>query len=241
MRKMFVDASVHGFMHGSGDFFLLYDNLFIYQVLCTLINRRRSLYSFLSYCSYTHYHTDWDTALYSPYTRSHCLRCAITLLQHSITLSWMRHHIVQIQCYTVDCGWRDYTFRCIICGITSLKHSIPLLRAGYSFKHGTAVPKIQHHIYQMQNLHVTNVESHSSNAAALGARYSIILFQTRKMQQHTVPGYSWQSSSNMEDSIAIIFDRIASTMLHVVTVPNRCIFINQIRSSGTFSLKIIPC
>ena len=28
--------------------FLLYNNLFIYQVLCTLIYRRRSLYSFLS-------------------------------------------------------------------------------------------------------------------------------------------------------------------------------------------------
>ena len=27
--------------------FLLFDNLFIYQVLCTLIHRRRSLYSFL--------------------------------------------------------------------------------------------------------------------------------------------------------------------------------------------------
>ena len=28
--------------------FLLYNNLFIYQVLCTLIYRRRSLFSFLS-------------------------------------------------------------------------------------------------------------------------------------------------------------------------------------------------
>ena len=29
--------------------FLLYNNLFIYQVLCTLIYRRRCLYSFLIY------------------------------------------------------------------------------------------------------------------------------------------------------------------------------------------------
>ena len=40
-------ASVHGFMHETSDFVLLYNNLFIYQVLCTLIYRRRSLYSFL--------------------------------------------------------------------------------------------------------------------------------------------------------------------------------------------------
>ena len=39
-------ASVHGFMHEISDF-LLYNNLFIYQVLCTLISRIRSLYSFL--------------------------------------------------------------------------------------------------------------------------------------------------------------------------------------------------
>ena len=39
-------ASVHGFMHETSDF-LLYNNLFIYQVLCTLIYRRHSLYSFL--------------------------------------------------------------------------------------------------------------------------------------------------------------------------------------------------
>ena len=39
-------ASVHGFMHETSDF-LLNNNLFIYQVLCTLIYRRRSLYSFL--------------------------------------------------------------------------------------------------------------------------------------------------------------------------------------------------
>ena len=31
----------------SDDFFSLYNNLFIYQVLCTLIYRRRSLYYFL--------------------------------------------------------------------------------------------------------------------------------------------------------------------------------------------------
>ena len=36
-------------MHETSDF-LLYDNLFIYQVLCTLIHRRRSLYSFLMEC-----------------------------------------------------------------------------------------------------------------------------------------------------------------------------------------------
>ena len=40
-------ASVHGFVHETNDF-LLYTNLFIHQVLCTLIYRRRSLYSFLS-------------------------------------------------------------------------------------------------------------------------------------------------------------------------------------------------
>ena len=33
-------------MHETSDF-LLYDNIFIYQVLCTLIYLRRSLYSFL--------------------------------------------------------------------------------------------------------------------------------------------------------------------------------------------------
>ena len=39
-------APVHGFMHENSDF-LLYNNLFIYQLLCTLIYRRRSLDSFL--------------------------------------------------------------------------------------------------------------------------------------------------------------------------------------------------
>ena len=39
-------AFVHGFMHETSDF-LLDINLFIYQVLCTVIHRRRSLYSFL--------------------------------------------------------------------------------------------------------------------------------------------------------------------------------------------------
>ena len=38
-------------MHETSDFFLLYNNLSIYQVLCTLIYRRRSLYSFLFVCS----------------------------------------------------------------------------------------------------------------------------------------------------------------------------------------------
>ena len=33
-------------MHETSDF-LLYNNIFIYQVLCTLVYRRRSLYSFL--------------------------------------------------------------------------------------------------------------------------------------------------------------------------------------------------
>ena len=37
-------------MHETSDLFLLYNNLFIYQVLCTLIYRRRSLYSFLFVC-----------------------------------------------------------------------------------------------------------------------------------------------------------------------------------------------
>ena len=37
----------------SDDFFLLYNNLFIYQVLCTLIYRRHSLYSFLLADNYT--------------------------------------------------------------------------------------------------------------------------------------------------------------------------------------------
>ena len=37
---------VHGFMHETSDF-LLYNNLFIYQVRCTVIYRRRSLYSSL--------------------------------------------------------------------------------------------------------------------------------------------------------------------------------------------------
>ena len=36
-----------GFMHETSDF-LLYNNLFIYQVLCRLIYSKRSLYSFLS-------------------------------------------------------------------------------------------------------------------------------------------------------------------------------------------------
>ena len=39
-------AWVHGFMHETSDF-LLYNNLLIYQVLCALIYRRRSLYYFL--------------------------------------------------------------------------------------------------------------------------------------------------------------------------------------------------
>ena len=39
-------ASVRGFMCGTG-VFLLCDGLFIHQVLCTLIYRRRSLYAFL--------------------------------------------------------------------------------------------------------------------------------------------------------------------------------------------------
>ena len=41
-------ASVHGFMHETSDF-LLYNSLFIYQVFCTLIYRRRSLTSFLQF------------------------------------------------------------------------------------------------------------------------------------------------------------------------------------------------
>ena len=41
------NISVHGFMHETNDF-LLYNNVFIYQVLWTPIYRRRSLYSFLS-------------------------------------------------------------------------------------------------------------------------------------------------------------------------------------------------
>ena len=66
-------ASVHGFMYETSDF-LLCNNLFIYQVLCTLIYRRRSLYSFLldgsrhictSLLSYTHLYVlittySWD-------------------------------------------------------------------------------------------------------------------------------------------------------------------------------------
>ena len=41
-----IYALVHGFMHETSAF-LLYNNLFIYQVLCRVIYRRRSLYSFL--------------------------------------------------------------------------------------------------------------------------------------------------------------------------------------------------
>ena len=37
-------------MHETSDDFLLYNNLFIYQLLCTLIYRRRSLDSFLLDC-----------------------------------------------------------------------------------------------------------------------------------------------------------------------------------------------
>ena len=40
-------ASVHGFTHETSDF-LLFNNILIYQVLCTLVYRRRSFYSFLS-------------------------------------------------------------------------------------------------------------------------------------------------------------------------------------------------
>ena len=47
MYLLLFPAQVHGFMHETSDFFLFYDNLFICQVLCTLIYRRRSLYSFL--------------------------------------------------------------------------------------------------------------------------------------------------------------------------------------------------
>ena len=43
---LLILASVHGFMHETSDF-LLYNNRFIYQVLCTLIYHRHSLYSFL--------------------------------------------------------------------------------------------------------------------------------------------------------------------------------------------------
>ena len=49
-------SSVHGFMHETSDF-LLYINIFIYQVLCTLIYRRRNLYSFLSYADVHPKHT----------------------------------------------------------------------------------------------------------------------------------------------------------------------------------------
>ena len=42
-----IFCSVHGFMYETSDF-LLYNNLFIYQVLFTLIYRRHSLYSFLA-------------------------------------------------------------------------------------------------------------------------------------------------------------------------------------------------
>ena len=41
--KLFL-ASVHGFMHATSDCFLLHNNLFIYQLLCTLIYRRRSFF-----------------------------------------------------------------------------------------------------------------------------------------------------------------------------------------------------
>ena len=50
MLSLFI-ASVHGFMHETIDFFY-YNNLSIYQVLCALIYRRRSLYSFLLYTMY---------------------------------------------------------------------------------------------------------------------------------------------------------------------------------------------
>ena len=43
---LLVLVPVHGFMHETSDF-LLYNNLFIYQILCTLIYRRRSLLLFL--------------------------------------------------------------------------------------------------------------------------------------------------------------------------------------------------
>ena len=41
--KLFL-ASVHGFMHETSDCFLLHNNLFIYQLLCALIYRRRSFF-----------------------------------------------------------------------------------------------------------------------------------------------------------------------------------------------------
>ena len=44
-HKLLFLASVHGSMHETSNF-LLYNNLLIYQVLCTLIYRRRSLNSF---------------------------------------------------------------------------------------------------------------------------------------------------------------------------------------------------
>ena len=46
--------ATHGFMLQTSDF-LLYNNLFIYQVLCTLIYRGRSLYSVLSYYVILHF------------------------------------------------------------------------------------------------------------------------------------------------------------------------------------------
>ena len=40
-------ALVHGFMHETSDYILLYKNVFIYQVLCIVTYCRCSLYSFL--------------------------------------------------------------------------------------------------------------------------------------------------------------------------------------------------
>ena len=46
-KYVYDDIGTPSTLMETSDLFLLYNNLFIYQVLCTLIYRRRSLYSFL--------------------------------------------------------------------------------------------------------------------------------------------------------------------------------------------------
>ena len=64
MFTCYTKDSVHGFMNETIDF-LLYNNLFKYQVLCTLIHRRRSLNSFI-YTSHKSIILDNAIAVTSP-------------------------------------------------------------------------------------------------------------------------------------------------------------------------------
>ena len=72
-------ALVHGFMHETSDF-LIYNNLFIYQVLYTLIYRRRSLYSFLLYGS---------VFAQQPLTESLLHICSFCTPHAPLVLSWL--------------------------------------------------------------------------------------------------------------------------------------------------------